>query len=254
VAGRHRTAPRFDEQGLGGQGLAARGVDGGFSGPEIGGRTTNTTVDLTEVAQAGVDFYDPVMAELRRAVFDRLRVMNGKHAYNAAELRSERPVGPYAVAFFYRERVPGEFRLRSATRQFLDEGGAEWDLALLLGRLAVIAQVDEPRTQMSDVCDEMRWDAGFFGVGVSSIDDADGRWIDRRDTVTSSLDVGGHCFGLLIDNSMLLFDRHSLRRGGQTRTRVTRLNLDAMTNSYTKQVWTNLVALRDTIVEALRGR
>jgi hypothetical protein len=175
--------------------------------------------------------HDPVAADLRNQVVDRLRRMNVLHARHAWERRNRDPLGPHSVAFFYAEpsasEPPSRGRyphgkqhhdelpravLRTATRMFLD-GPEVADLPRLLYDLTSIAKVYlgqnyfDPRAQMCDRVERMSRHAGYLGLGVSTLDTPAGRWADVRQAASSELDVPGRCLALLADTTMLLLDR-----------------------------------------------
>ncbi len=175
-----------------------------------------------ETQSADWSVHDPVAADLRNQIVDRLRRMNLLHARHAWERRHRDPLGPHGLAFFYttppRGRPP-RCTLRTATRLFLD-GAEVQDLPRLLYDLVGVARGYlhggrfDPRTQMADRVEPMSPLASYIGIGVSTLDTPAGTWTEVRSSAGSELEVPGRCVALLVDGTMLLCDRGGERQFG----------------------------------------
>ncbi len=171
--------------------------------------------------------HDPVAADLRNQVVDRLRRMSVLHARHGWERRNRDPVGPHGLAFFYSEPLAGDPRrrgeqravLRTATRMFLDGPEVE-SLPRLLYDLIGIAEDYrreggfDPRALMADRVEPMSRHAHYIGVGVSTLDTPAGDWAQIRQSANGELAVAGRCLALLADGTMLLLDRGGERQFG----------------------------------------
>jgi hypothetical protein len=61
---------------------------------------------------------------------------------------------------------------------------------------------------MANRTDSIPRSASYIGIGVSTLDTPDACWAKARQAAMSELDIGGRCFALLVDDTMLLLDRH----------------------------------------------
>ncbi len=161
--------------------------------------------------------HDPVAAEIRNRIVDRLTIMNSRHALNAWDLRRKTPIGPHGLAFLYADPIPGgekpRYDVAAGTRLFLD-GEDVRDLSELLGSVIRIAsgrlergEDFDPLACMVDRADTMSSEATYVGVGVSTLDTPDMSWAESQVRATGPLGVPGRCYGLLSDGTRLLVDR-----------------------------------------------
>lgn len=163
--------------------------------------------------------HNPVHADARNRVIDRLLEMNSLHALRAWDLRRLDPLGPHGLAFHYADLGPKPahaaepdtgWSLRTATRLWLD-GEREADLPGLLMRL--VAQAEElgedfdPRVQMSNRFEPMARTASYLGLGVSSLDTDTGAWYDVMGTVSGVLNIPGRCYAVFWDGARVVVDR-----------------------------------------------
>jgi hypothetical protein len=168
--------------------------------------------------------HDPVAANVRNRVVDRLVRMSVRHGVHAWEHRRDRPVAPHAVAFFFTapeapdvERVG--YDVSAATRMTNDDPSVR-DLPRLLFRLSRLAQERylptpggfDPATQMCSHRDLNSGTAVYAGIGVSTLDTPAASWDDIQRQAAGVEDIPGRCYALLADHTALLIDR------GPTRT------------------------------------
>lgn len=141
----------------------------------------------------------------RGLVADRLAVVGRRHARHRTEQDWRgQPIGPHAVAFFYRQPVDGLDRIKIATRLFCD-GDDVADLPAVLDQLHELA-LDylasdglDPRVQLTNRTEQMHPDAEFLGVGVSTLN-PDGPPPDRSQQAAA---VAFRALGLLTDGTQL---------------------------------------------------
>jgi hypothetical protein len=195
----------------------------------------DTNIDPAEhpAQPTGPPGHDPVMAEIRNQVIDRMHKMNFMHAMHAWERRRSTPIGPHGLAFLYWD-VPGgggrpqHLVVDAATRLVHDEEEVR-DLKRLLYRLYKLA-VDrylpdggfDPRTTMANRTGQMSAEARFIGLGVSSLDTMHGTWADVRDHAGGPMQIPGRCFAMLFDGTRMVLDRDDDRNFGYVRIRSTR--------------------------------
>lgn len=171
--------------------------------------------DLPPYAQ-----HNPVHAEARNRIIERLLEMNSLHALKAWDDRRSDPKGPHGIAFHYAHQptrpahaaeAPG-WVLRTATRLWLD-GPVEADLPGLLMRLvghATELKLNggfDPRVHMSNRFEPMPREASYLALGVSSLDTDTGRWYDVMRTAGTPLQVPGRCYAVFWDGARVVVDR-----------------------------------------------
>lgn len=222
---------------------------------------------------------DPVAAQVRNAVTNRLQFMNSMHAVHAWDGRRAKPIGPHGLAFLYADLDPHSdparphYEARIATRLFLDGEDVD-DLVRLLYELGAIAEdylkdggVFDPLQHMV----QRRKDspvppnAVYIGVGVSSLDSAGGRWRDIEQRVSSALEVPGRCYASLTDNTRIKIERparpydplqvwstRSLNVDGTLHYRSWRYLVDDAADAQTNAVWRWLIRLNELTIEGQR--
>jgi hypothetical protein len=217
--------------------------------------------------------------ELRNQVVDRLRSMNARHAQHAWDRRGGDPISPHGVAFFYTDthisRGRPTWRVRTATRLFLD-GPEAHDLPRLLFEQARIADGYrragglDPRTQLANRSDPMTPQAGYFGVGLSTLDVPGLPWRWQQKAAGSGFDVAGRCFALLADGTWLLAERGGINQFSLLRIWSTHLlhtsigqsmrqwnwgkHLPDMADVATRDIWHWLHTLHDILRGGDHGR
>lgn len=155
---------------------------------------------------------------LRGRVVDRLTLIGRRHARHARDQsRTNHPIGPHVLAFFYSDPGLEAAELRTATRMFLD-GPEVADLTAILGCLHKLAldyqRTDgfDPRVQMADRTESMSPAAQYLGLGASTLhhDTEPDRSGEHRTDTMSSLDPPTRGLAVLIDGTRLLL-RHQGR-------------------------------------------
>ncbi len=225
-------------------------------------------------------------AELRNQVVDRLRRMNGFHCVAAFDrMRGTDALAPHGIAVFYAERTTGGIHrvsLRTATRLFL-AGADAADLPALLHDLTVAATVKiekarannlqwDPRDRnvgMVNRSEEMGPDAGYIGLGISTLDMPDMTWAEAAPAALTGLDLPGRGLALLSDGTTMLVERrphrafsehgiwssHSLdvRPGQSTRLWNRATNLVENSDAPTRHVWHRLHELHQVLLTTRRA-
>ncbi len=172
-----------------------------------------------------------VWASLRNQAIDRLHGMNWRHAAHAWQVRRDRPVAPWGVAFLYARPLPAEpgwpryCAVAGATRM-VNEDRDIAEPAQLLFRLVGLARhrylaktgVFDP-TVMATFKDRISVPATYLGVGLSCLGDTMTAWEELRRG--DSDDIPGECFGLLRDGTALYFHRAARRDLGKLRVHST---------------------------------
>ncbi|TWJ20654.1 hypothetical protein JD76_00753 [Micromonospora endolithica] len=190
--------------------------------------------ETTAIERAWVD--------LRLQVASRLRGVNAKHCQEAFDRLGRRnALGPHGVVLFYTvgdRQVPHGCRLLIATRLFL-AGPESDDLPKVLHDLSRTAagniaraesrgQRWDPRGPEGSLINggdpDMPRDAGYLGVGISTLDSEDGPWHAVADAVRrqpadmprprSVFDLAGEGIALLCDGTALRMVRNPRRRLG----------------------------------------
>ncbi|MFB9853865.1 hypothetical protein ACFFMR_26145 [Micromonospora andamanensis] len=179
-------------------------------------------------------------AHLRRQVGWRATRANQSHMVEADQAYgTSRALGPHGILWFFVSKAAAEpfgLRLHMAHRLWYSSPDAD-NLPTLLAELAKVA---ERNIANADAAGQ-RWhplgpdaamanggevtlpsSASYLGVGVTTLDTADGRWYRlaaglRMPSPTgyrSVYDLKGHCYVLLTDGTALRIDRDPHRRLG----------------------------------------
>ncbi len=163
-------------------------------------------------------------ALLRRLVIARMQRFSVRHASTAWGQRYRDPISPHGIALFYAwQRPPAtpppdhkppafpsaedaapRYQLGTATRLFLAEPEAD-ELPNVLHTLIRFVR-EESRTDPRwtplvhmDRAETMPPEAGYFGIGVSTLDTPAGRWADIQKTASSERDIPGSVLIVLDD-------------------------------------------------------
>jgi hypothetical protein len=180
----------------------------------------NWAEDASTVAAAQRE-RDVIWPSVRNQTVDRLLRMNIRHAAFAWEVRRDRPVAPWAVAFLYTQPLPdgaGAPRYRAvaaATRMILEDSDLGGPAHLLfrlteLARDRYLAQSGEfDPVVMTTHQDPVEVPAPYLGVGLSCLGRPGQPWSELRRG--DSGDIPGQGFAILADGSVMLIDRAARR-------------------------------------------
>lgn len=155
--------------------------------------------------------------DLRLQSVTRMRSMNLRHTMHAWQRRYNDPIAPYGLAFLYVQPGPQQWHVLSAATKLWLQGPEASDLPRLLFDLneLVTQESSNPdfdiRRDLANRSDDtMAPEAGFVGLGVSSLDTHTGSWAQVCSTVSRDGDIPGTIRVVLIDGTIVICERRGL--------------------------------------------
>lgn len=149
-------------------------------------------------------------ALLRRLVIARMQRFSVRHAGDAWGRRYRDPISPHGIALFYAweqptaQDAPPRYQLGTATRIFLAEPEADELPRVLRSQIRFVQEESGTDPQWTplvhmDRAETMPATAGYFGLGVSTLDTPAGPWAEVQKTASSEKDVPGSVLIMLDD-------------------------------------------------------